>query len=69
MKLMKLSTVTLDDDVSFDEADFFYGDKPISFLPCDSITLGMCSQACPNCPNNKCTISLQYLKEKIERSS
>ena len=60
---MKLSTVSLDDQLSFDEA-FFSADKRKSFLEFDNITLGVCSQACPKCPNNKCTISLQYLKEK-----
>ena len=63
---MKLSTVSLDDELPFGEADFFMQINTSPLQP-DSITLGVCSQACPKCPNNKSAISLQYLKEKSER--
>ena len=37
-----------------------------SFLQADSIVLGVHSQACSNYPNNKFTISLQYLKGNVK---
>ena len=68
MKLMKLSTVSLDDELSFDEADFFSADKHVSFLQSDSTTLGVCGQA--KCPNNTvqylCNISKEKVKDKVD---
>ena len=60
MKLMKLSTVSLDDELSLDEIDFFSADKLKSFLQSDSITMGMCSQVFPKCPgfDNWCTLCI-----------
>ena len=46
MKLMKLSTVSLDDQQSFDEAGFFSADKYKHFLQFDSITLSVCVCVC-----------------------
>ena len=31
----------------------------------DSITLGVCSQACPKYPKHNFSISLQYVKENV----
>ena len=45
---------------------FLPTDKHRSFLQVDSITLGVCSQACSSTQNNKFAISLQYLKEKVK---
>ena len=42
------------------EVRFLAADKHKSFLQDDSITLGVCSQACPKYP-----ILLQYLKENV----
>ena len=68
MKLIKLSTVSLDDELSFDEADFFSADKHRSFLQSDSTTLGVCGQA--KCPNNTvqylCNISKEKVKDKVD---
>ena len=43
---MKLSTVSLDDQQSFDEAGFFSADKYKRFLQFDSITLSVCVCVC-----------------------
>ena len=49
MKLMNLSTVSIDGQLSFDKAVFFFSaDKHKSFLQLDSITLGVCNQPCAN---------------------
>ena len=49
-----------------DELDFLHVDKHEMFLQVVSIILGVCSQVCPNYPNNKFAISLQYLKESVK---
>ena len=36
-----------------DEVDFLPADKHKSFLQVDSITLGVCSQACPKYPKQQ----------------
>ena len=36
-----------------DEIDFLPADKQESFLQVDSITLGVCSQACPKYPKQQ----------------
>ena len=49
-----------------DEVDFLPSVKHESFLQVDSITLGVHSQECPKSQNNKFTMSLQYLMEKVK---
>ena len=47
-----------DDELSFDEVDFISTDKHKRFLQSDSITMGVCGQACPKCPgfDNYCML-------------
>ena len=49
-----------------DEVDLLPADKRKSFLQSDSITLGLCTQACPKYPKQQVKISLQYLKENMK---
>ena len=48
-----------------DEVDFLPADKHESFLQIGSITLGVCSQACPKYSKKKFAISLQYLPKEV----
>ena len=43
-----------------DEVDFLPADKSWRLFQSDTIILGVCGQTCPNYPNNKFDVSLQY---------
>ena len=48
-----------------DEVDFWHADKHQRFLQIDTTMLGVCGQASKYTQNNKCSVSLQYLKKEV----
>ena len=52
-KLKSLHILAISPEKLGDEVDFLFEDKDESFLQVDSITLGVCSQACPRYPKQQ----------------
>ena len=63
-KIRSLHILGISPERHRDELDFLPADKDKSFLQNDIITLGVQSQDCPKYPNNKFTMSLQYLRQE-----